>query len=409
MDPLSIGSAVVGLIASAARIAPPSISFCDTRQRCAKVSLADLGRDQQYHCSSGANANTLVIELEKHRCDTDSLCHDLLGLGEFVVSDTSWRLQAHFDDLSESMQEAENSMNRLVGLIEGLVASNTDLRNRIDALAADQTSILGLSIANDDYALESPTYEADLSASRPYRRTRPRDTIYSITSSQRGSMALSTFSDVTLGNVSVISVFCLPIWSADLSNSGHYRFGKAGLTLTMAELRTTYPHIDFPDPDETLEDDMNEPDEATDLFWTKRLYSSVTHQQTPALVEDAKLGTTMPNVFSFLEEQETSPGPTFQASCSATRSIAPTAMETQMQHGSSAGDNHGEHSSSTTAITLAGALDSLNSPGDADQLEILFYAASLFEFKNPQNSKETGIPYLEYNPGETSRSSMCLG
>jgi hypothetical protein len=39
-------------------------------------------------------------------------------------------------------------------------------------------------------------------------------------------MALSAFSDLTLGNVSSISVLCLPLWSTDLSNAEHYHFGE---------------------------------------------------------------------------------------------------------------------------------------------------------------------------------------
>jgi hypothetical protein len=60
-------------------------------------------------------------------------------------------------------------------------------------------------------------------------------------------MALSAFSDLTLAEISVISVFCLPVWSADLSNPADYRFGREGLTATMHELAERYPDIEFSD------------------------------------------------------------------------------------------------------------------------------------------------------------------
>jgi hypothetical protein len=38
------------------------------------------------------------------------------------------------------MQEAESSMNRLIELVEGLVASNSDPRLRIDVLGMDHAA-----------------------------------------------------------------------------------------------------------------------------------------------------------------------------------------------------------------------------------------------------------------------------
>ncbi|KAF2730972.1 hypothetical protein EJ04DRAFT_579461 [Polyplosphaeria fusca] len=40
------------------------------------------------------------------------------------------------------MQDAESSMNKLMGLVEDLVASNADLRLRLDALAVDHESVV---------------------------------------------------------------------------------------------------------------------------------------------------------------------------------------------------------------------------------------------------------------------------
>jgi hypothetical protein len=153
------------------------------------------------------------------------------------------------------MQEAETSMNRLVELVETLVSSNTDLQIRVDALAIDH-ALLSPPSATE---LVSDGYEADLSTSRVYRKLRPRDSIWSISDSQRGSMALSAFSDLTLGNISIISALCLPLWSTDLSNAEHYRFGRNGLNLTMEDLRSRYPEVDFPDVEDEVPVDTESP------------------------------------------------------------------------------------------------------------------------------------------------------
>jgi len=130
------------------------------------------------------------------------------------------------------MQEAEHSLNHLVNLVEDLVASNTDIRFRLDALAIDYAAIHPSPPRQEDtVSLCQPnnTYEADLHVSRPYRKLRPRSSIWSIRTSQQGSMALSAFSDLTLGNISHISVLNLPVWCTDLSNAEHYHFGQCSL------------------------------------------------------------------------------------------------------------------------------------------------------------------------------------
>lgn len=154
------------------------------------------------------------------------------------------------------MQEAENSMHRLVELVEGLVVSNTNLRIRLDTLVMDHASALAptsamisaeSSTSSASFAKASRPFEEDLNRSRVYRNLRSRPSLYSISSSRRGSMALSAFSDLMLGNISIISLLCLPAWSCDLSNSSHYRFGKEGLVLTINELAEKYPDLELPE------------------------------------------------------------------------------------------------------------------------------------------------------------------
>jgi len=129
-------------------------------------------------------------------------------------------------------------MNRLVDLVDELVTGNTDLRIRIDALTVDPGPLALASqpmttIDEDEMSRSqsSSPFEMDLQTSRVYQRVRPRDSIWTPTSSQRGSMALSMFSDLTLGDLSAVSVYNLPVWRTDLSNAEHYRFGPTSLAL----------------------------------------------------------------------------------------------------------------------------------------------------------------------------------
>jgi hypothetical protein len=110
----------------------------------------------------------------------------------------------------ESMQEAENSTNHLVDLVDELVSSNADLRIRIDALTMDPASLapasqLMATIQEDEMSQSksSRPFEVDLQTSRVYQRVWPRDSIWTPTSSQRGSMELSTFSELTLSIQSI--------------------------------------------------------------------------------------------------------------------------------------------------------------------------------------------------------------
>jgi len=125
-------------------------------------------------------------------------------------------------------------MNRLIDLVENLMASNTDMRARMDALTTNQplalnspsTMVEALTDSESSLlSLSSSTFEEDLSTSRPYRKLRPSDSSWSISSSEQVSMAISVFSDLTMDHVSNISVLRLPVWSRDLSNASDYYFG----------------------------------------------------------------------------------------------------------------------------------------------------------------------------------------
>ena len=160
---------------------------------------------------------------------------------------------------SESQQEAEKSMRQLIELVGAVLESNADLRTRLDILAADHDGSLGAAtsrLSRQEAPLHARSasfsgmsyqpFEEDLNSSRVYRRAKDRPTsLYSLRSSERHSLAMSAFSDLSLSNVSMISVLCLPVWSADLVNARYFRFGQAGLELTTRELKQRYPEIDL--------------------------------------------------------------------------------------------------------------------------------------------------------------------
>lgn len=143
-------------------------------------------------------------------------------------------------------------MRRLCTLVDTLLQSNTHLHDRLASIESTQvTGRASLSIhdshrnrfSSASLGLEISTLNDALKRSRVYKRTWDRrGSVLTATSSKRGSLALSAFSDLSLGNVSVVSVFCLPIWSSDLSNSEHYDFGSG--RILDANTRSSFNHLD---------------------------------------------------------------------------------------------------------------------------------------------------------------------
>ena len=278
------------------------------------------------------------------------------------------------NEYSESMQEADENMHRLVELVESLVESNADLRNRLDDIAVDYASVhvktRASSVLASSAYITPPkilprAFEEDLNRSRVYRKLRPRDSIYSIDNSQRASLTSSAFSELSLGDVSIVSVLCLPVWSSDLCNAEYYRFGCEGLTLTMAELAARYPDNDFLDPDDldneyianltheyAYHDSNQKPDQTNlrkpeDTFPLETLTDNA-HSQSKSLSTDGIFNSTLPS------------------------SISTSSTE---------GPQH---------------------KTENKEPKVLFEVASLFRCYIASDRREGGIPYLNYVPGEVS-------
>lgn len=105
--------------------------------------------------------------------------------------------------------------------ITGLLEPQTGESNALEQNLGDNrhsASTITMSIRNF-------SFEKDLEVSRPYRKA-IRDTMdFSFRSSLIGSKSWSTLSDLSLSEISNISVIALPICSSDITNSSHYRFG----------------------------------------------------------------------------------------------------------------------------------------------------------------------------------------
>lgn len=232
-------------------------------------------------------------------------------------------------------------MQRLENMVASILESNRDLRTRIDILDSDHSitfSTAALQTHGAGNTFIPRPFEDELNKSRVYRRVEERPmSLYSLSFTQRESLAMSAFTDLSLGNVSIISVLCLPVWSSDLSNGYHYRFGQAGLELTMSELEEQYPYVNFQ--------------------WDTSDSKANTEEQPQDRKEQEIRFPRIPSPDSN-EQANTSPS-------------------------ASGSDNEAD-----------------------DEPEVLFLAASLFEF-DVGNRSEDGIPYLTYRAGEVRKPIKC--
>ncbi|KAJ3559655.1 hypothetical protein NPX13_g9505 [Xylaria arbuscula] len=188
-----------------------------------------------------------------------------------TFSEIVQRLQNHKASMSlmltilqcQALQEAEASALKLHRAFENTLRDNEKLSERIRCLEqqgnvssiagpsedAGRATSLGenISLLEDDnstirskkrrFGFQSPTniisrayqppraaFESDLEASRAYQRA-VHDKHFSVTSlpsTALHSTAMSIFSSLSLDQLSNLSVFALPVFSSDLSNSHYY-------------------------------------------------------------------------------------------------------------------------------------------------------------------------------------------
>ncbi|KAH7072527.1 hypothetical protein FB567DRAFT_597913 [Paraphoma chrysanthemicola] len=177
----------------------------------------------------------------RHKSELDALVSRLLSF-KISISLILSILQC------ESDLDAQRDRNELLAVTAKLLASNLDLANRIadlercyhaGASGATRPSTRRPSeatIKHDISNIESEDktvnlsigswpdfhFEQDLNASRVYRKARRGSTDFSFRSSIAPSHAWSTLSDISLADLSAISVIALPLQHSELANAWHY-------------------------------------------------------------------------------------------------------------------------------------------------------------------------------------------
>ena len=98
-------------------------------------------------------------------------------------------------------------------------------------------------------------FEKDLSMSRVYKHVSCNHSQSSLVSSTARSTTLSTLSGLTLGQISSVSVFALPVCSSDIVNSQHYQFGDIfheALEKSEADTLRIMPRVPTTKPQDTI-------------------------------------------------------------------------------------------------------------------------------------------------------------
>lgn len=187
-----------------------------------------------------------------------------------LISDSNDAYPKLAKDSSESDREAATSHEELKTLVGRMLDVNQDLCRRLDTLEAGSivhSCVCSIKIANEgqddvdtirpsdekDNAqdLDSPesyqfrfAFESILEASRVYRKAEPNECdMCSLKGSVARSHAWSSLSDLSLAQISVISVIALPLYPSGISNSEWYTFGD----ITEVDI----PSSDQPKPDTT--------------------------------------------------------------------------------------------------------------------------------------------------------------
>ena len=89
--------------------------------------------------------------------------------------------------------------------------------------------------------LVQPTFETQLYRTRVYRHAANRHSQSSISNDGRSTLAISLSSSLTLGEVSNISVYALPIYAYELSNANCYYAAPILVSNSSKLSETTYP------------------------------------------------------------------------------------------------------------------------------------------------------------------------
>ena len=141
-------------------------------------------------------------------------------------------------------------MHRLCDLVEEVLANNLDMSSRprgigsrladtsgAPATVENHSESVRSTIASETKQLPGPpgnpvpqhnfrsAFEEDLDASKVYKRALYNRSQLSLISYAARSTSSSLLSGLSFGDVSIIAVFALPLYSSDITNHQHYTFG----------------------------------------------------------------------------------------------------------------------------------------------------------------------------------------
>jgi hypothetical protein len=170
------------------------------------------------------------------------------------------------------------------------------------------------------------------------------------------------------------------------------------LTLTLEELRNTYPDIDFPDSDEIVEPEPGEQEEAIELFWTERFYTGGAKvDDSDQEEEESARKARLDSMIADVDEEMAKVKQDSTLSTTAEPDILITASLEVLNAGPQKRRNRAKSDPVTRVMPTTVPA---NRDTTYDDVEALFTAASLFEFSRKSDKKECGFPWLAYGPGE---------
>lgn len=191
----------------------------------------------------------IISRLQNHKASLNLMLTILqwFATTRNLIEQCSWLIES-----SESRVEAERSVDRLCDLVEEVLANNLDMSIRlrgIESRPADNSKASAKlenpngsarsTVASETEQLPGPSeniipqqkfrsaFEEALDASKVYKRTLYNSSQSSIISNAAHSTASSVLSGLSLGDVSVIAVFALPLYPSDIKNNQHYAFGDS--------------------------------------------------------------------------------------------------------------------------------------------------------------------------------------
>jgi hypothetical protein len=267
--------------------------------------------------------------------------------------------------------------------------------------SSDAASSSTLSQESTQYTLIEHAFEEDLQKSSVYQRSTSQDPRFSIASSAQVSLSWSMLSGLSLSNISNIAVQSLPIFEKDLENSELYSFGSGEFNginvpndVNQFQDRKPFKNLDassvrhWPAPPKPFEfpslpsSHILQANARIPVAARKHIKKSSI--SSPKLVSSTYMYTTV-------------------------NTAAPLQLSESEINLGSKDESPDEHSNPvSTANNDDNDENTLNSPVQENQenpaggYNILYIAASLFEFNIAATKSEAGYPYLIYQCGEVS-------